>query len=148
MYLAEAIVIFRVFFATFQSFIECSSYFHALSADTRQAFVENNCATAGTLNSLFIIHERKALDNMIFKANCIRIYGDKAMKYSDYLTPRLEPNGILIKVMILILAFSTNTSIDNPDHSRNIMTLSSTLSAFHMQSIHCDNVLEIFKLSI
>ncbi|CAF3681907.1 unnamed protein product [Rotaria sp. Silwood1] len=132
---SKSILIFKVFFSTLQLFIERSPYFHDLSIHTRQILIQNNFETAGALNSIFLIRELKALDNMVFITNCTTIYGDKIIKHSDHLTARLEPNGILVKIMILILAFSTNCSIVIPHYSDNIMSLPSALSIFKIQSI-------------
>ncbi|CAF4809116.1 unnamed protein product, partial [Rotaria sp. Silwood2] len=132
---SKAIDIFRVLLSTLQPFIECSPYFHHLSTDTRQALVQNNSEIAGTLNSIFIIREIKALDNMAFIASCITIYGSEVIKHSDHLITRLEPNGILVKIMILILTFSTNCSIVNPYYSSCIMNLPTALSVLNIQNV-------------
>ncbi|CAF1290109.1 unnamed protein product [Rotaria sordida] len=133
--LSEATAIFRALLSSLQPFVERSLYFHNLSNDTRQALVQNNFEIAGTLNSVFIIREINALDNMTFVASCATFYGDKVVKQSFHLTSQLESNGILVKIMILILAFSTNTSIVNPYYSENIMSISSALTVFHIESI-------------
>ncbi|CAF4395760.1 unnamed protein product [Rotaria sp. Silwood2] len=132
---SKAIDIFRVLLSTLQPFIECSPYFHHLSTDTRQALVQNNSEIAGTLNSIFIIREIKALDNMAFIASCTSIYGSEVIKHSDHLITRLEPNGILVKIMILILTFSTNCSIVNPYYSSCIMNLPTALSVLNIQNV-------------
>ncbi|CAF4275466.1 unnamed protein product, partial [Rotaria sp. Silwood2] len=132
---SKSIDIFKVLFSTLQLFIERSPYFHDLSIDTRQILIQNNYETAGTLNSIFVIREIKALDNITFQASCITIYGDKITTHSDHLTNRLEPNGIFVKIMILILAFSTNCSIVTPYYSGNIINLANALSIFKIQNV-------------
>ncbi|CAF3632047.1 unnamed protein product [Rotaria sp. Silwood1] len=77
---SKSILIFKVFFSTLQLFIERSPYFHDLSIHTRQILIQNNFETAGALNSIFLIRELKALDNMVFITNCTTIYGDKIGK--------------------------------------------------------------------
>ncbi|CAF1020650.1 unnamed protein product [Rotaria sp. Silwood1] len=132
---SKSILIFKIFLSTFLPFIEHSSYFHDLSIHIRQILIQNNSEIAGTLNSIFVIREIKALDNMAFITSCTSIYGDEVIKHSVQLAARLETNGILVKIMILILAFSTNCSIINSYYSGSTMNLSSALSVLNIQSM-------------
>ncbi|CAF4964927.1 unnamed protein product [Rotaria sp. Silwood1] len=132
---SKSILIFKVLLSTLLPFIERSSYFHDLSIHTRQILIQNNSEIAGTLNSIFVMREINALDNMAFITSCTSIYGDEVIKHSVQLAARLETNGILVKIMILILAFSTNCSIINPYYSGSTMNLSSALSVLNIQSM-------------
>ncbi|CAF3187795.1 unnamed protein product [Rotaria sp. Silwood2] len=85
---SKAIDIFRVLLSTFQPFIERSPYFQNLPTGTRQALVQNNSEIAGTLNSVFVMREINALQNMTFLTSCATVYGDKVIKQSFYLTAR------------------------------------------------------------
>ncbi|CAF1020667.1 unnamed protein product [Rotaria sp. Silwood1] len=132
---SQAILVFKVLLSTFQSFFERSSYFRNLSTKTRQILIENNSEIAGTLNSILVMREINALNNMTFITSCTTIYGDDVIKKSYHLTTRLESNGIFVKLMILTLAFSTNCSIVIPHYTENRMTSSSALSVFHIECI-------------
>jgi hypothetical protein len=127
--------VLKFFLSALQPFVECSSYFQNLSIDARQALIQHNYDTAGTMNCVFIIREISALDNMAFLTSCDQVYGYDILKYSAYFVSRLEPNGILVKIMLLTLAFSTNCSVVTPDYSENIQTIPSTMSIFYIQNV-------------
>ena len=72
---------------------------------------------------------------MAFAASCSTIYGNDIFKYFNYFVTRLEPNDIFIKIMLLILAFSTNCSIVNFDYSDNMINKSHGISLLYIQDI-------------
>jgi hypothetical protein len=127
--------VLRPFLAAFQPFIERSPYFQALSIDERRSLLQNNSGTVGTFNCLFIIREVNASDNIAFASSCSTIYGYDIYKYFNHFVTRLESNGLLIKIMLIILAFSTNCSIISSDYSENMIKTSSTMSQLTTQDI-------------
>jgi len=77
---------------------------------------------------MFAANESKALDNAFYIATCNELYGEDFIKESHRLMTRMESNGTLIKIMISILAFSSNCSIVLPDHTFNLTNASTTNS--------------------
>jgi len=127
--------IIKFFFSIFQPFVERTPYFHDLSTDTCQALVRHNSQTFGTLNSMFIMREINALDYRAFLNGCNTIYGYKTMEYFNKFSIKLERNGIFIKIMLLILAFSTNCSIVTFDYSENITLISNSVSIINIENV-------------
>jgi hypothetical protein len=89
----------------------------------------------GTINSLFIMREVNAFDYLAFHNGCSTIYGYEGMKHFNKLTIQLEKNGTLIKIMLLIVAFSTNCSIVFDDDTENMTSISSLLSIVDIQNV-------------
>ncbi|UJR09480.1 hypothetical protein I4U23_013718 [Adineta vaga] len=132
---SASIDVLKFFLSALQPFVECSPYFKKLSTISQQILIQHNSDTAGTLNCLFIIRETSALDNMTFLISCDAVYGYDILKYSIRFVSRLESNGTLIKILLLILAFSTNCSIVTSDNSRTSRNTSNTIDLFKIQNI-------------
>jgi len=77
---------------------------------------------------MFATGESKICDNEFYIAICNEIYGADFVKKSQRLMTRIESNGTLIKMMLSILAFSSNCSIVLPDHRYYLNNTSTTNS--------------------
>ena len=87
------------------------------------------------MNCVFIIREMSALNNMTFLISCDAVYGDDIFQYSTHFVSRLEPNSLLIKILLLILAFSTNCSIVTPNQSNRRTSVSNAMTILEVQNI-------------
>jgi len=124
-----------LFYTVIQPFIERSPYFHNLPTDVRRVLIENNLNGTGAFNSLFAAIEAKVFDNELYTTTCNEIYGADYIKESLHLMSRIESNGTLIKMMLIILAFSSNCSLVLPEHASNLTNTSATSSVIliHIQ---------------
>jgi hypothetical protein len=68
---------------------------------------------------MFAAAEAKVFDIESHVATCNEIYGADYVKESERLLKRMDLNGTLIKMMLIILVFSSNCSIVLPDHTFN-----------------------------
>ena len=84
---------------------------------------------------MFIIRETDALDHPAFLTGCNTIYGRKTMESFQKFTSQLEQNGTFVKLMLLILAFSTNSSVVGLDCLTDIKSISNSISIVHVQNI-------------
>lgn len=125
--------IIKLFYSKLQSVIECSPYARILSTDTYRALIKNNSQTFGSINSVFIMREINLFHNEAFSTGFRAIYGDEIVGFFNYFAAKLEKNGILIKILLFTLVFSTNCSIVIPDYSETIPSLSSVISLAHIQ---------------
>lgn len=100
-----------------------TSHFHQLSPDACRTLIRHNSVAFGTLNATFIMREINALDHSAFLIGCNTIYGYETMTGFRKFILRLENNGTYIKIMLLILAFSTNCSIVAPDYSEDLTSI-------------------------
>jgi hypothetical protein len=125
----------KLFFSAFQPLLERTPYFHYLTIDTGRTLVRSNSATIGTINSFFIIREVHALDYPAFLTGCNTIYGQDTMESLKKFSGLLEQNGTFVKLMLLILAFSTNSSALVFDSSDNMNSISSSLFIVNIQNM-------------
>lgn len=129
--------IINSYFKSIQPFLERIPYFNESSFDIRRLMIENNLYGTGSFNSSFIVLEAKALDNDFYTKACIEIYGEEFVRKGQRLITRMESNGTLIKIMLVILAFSTNSSLILPDHISNLSYTSTrnSLNLIRIQDI-------------
>ena len=86
---------------------------------------------------MFAAYEAKVFDNESHVATCNEIYGVDYVKESYRLLIRMELNGTLIKMMLIILAFSSNCSIVLPEHTFNLAntSITSSITLIHIQDV-------------
>jgi len=125
--------IISLFYNAIQPFLKSFPHFYNLPIDTRRILVQNNLNGIGSFNSLFAASEAKILDNEFCIAICNEIYGADFIKESQRLMTRIESNGTLMKMMLAILAFSSNCSIVLPDRMFNLRNTLTTDSIVLIQ---------------
>ncbi|CAF1202936.1 unnamed protein product [Adineta ricciae] len=132
---SKSMNILKFFLSALQPFFECSPYFQKLSVNSRQILIQHNYDTASIMNCVFIIREMSALNNKTFLISCDAVYGDDIFQYSTHFVSRLEPNSMLIKILLLIVAFSTNCSIVTPNQSNRRTSVSNATTILEIQNI-------------
>lgn len=120
-----------------QPFIECSPYFSSLSTDIRRIIIQNNLNGLGSFNSMLAALEANVFDNENHVARCNEIYGVDYVKESYSLLMKIESNRTLLKIILMILAFSNNCSIVTYDYSINSFILPTIYSC---QLLYIQNI--------
>jgi hypothetical protein len=115
--------------------LERTPYFHELSTDAYCKLIRHNLPIFGTLNTTFIMREINALDYSAYITGLTTIYGDEAIADFKNFIITLEQNGIFIKIMLLILAFSTNCSVVLPDYDDDMTSISSSILILSIQNV-------------
>jgi len=108
---SAAMFIIKYFYASVRSLLEKSPIFNQISDDARLTLIQHNADTIGSFNLTFVVRELNALANDAFLSGCSNLYGIETTKTADLLLSRLEPNGILVKVMMFICAYAGSCSI-------------------------------------
>jgi hypothetical protein len=125
----------KLFFSAFQPLIEGTPYFNCLTVDTCRTLLRSNSATVGTINSFFIIREVNALGYPAFLTGCYTIYGQDTIESLEKFLGLLEQNGTLVKLMLFIIGFSTNSYALNFDSSDDMQSISNSTFIFNIQNI-------------
>jgi len=118
-----------------QSFLRNIPFFYDLSIDARRTVIQHNSKLIGTYNSMFIVRETNALDNSAYFLGCCNIYGQENLNLFKKFISQLEQNGIIFKLMLIVVAFAGNCSIVVPDYSDNFSTIENTISLNRIQDI-------------
>ncbi|CAF0733242.1 unnamed protein product [Adineta steineri] len=126
-----------LFYTAIQPFIERSPYFHDLPIVVRQVLIHNNLNGTGAFNSLFGALQANVFDNEAHILNCNEIYGAEYVKESERVMRRLESDTTLIKMLLIILVFSSNCSIIS---SEQIFSLSYTSTTSAMILTHVQDI--------
>ena len=117
------------FYTAIQPFLERSPYFNDLSPAIQQLVIRNNLNGTGSWNSMYATAEAKLFESASYIVNCNEIYGADYIRETQRLLDRMESNGTLIKIMLTILAFASNSSIVSYDQSVAAIDQSSERSA-------------------
>ena len=87
------------------------------------------------LNSIFTLREVNAINYPAFQTGSYMVYGEKSMAMLRRYNARLDPNGTFIRIMLFILAFSTNSSFVVFDSSADIRPESTSIEIMNVQNI-------------
>lgn len=123
------------FYSTVQSFLQTTPLFNDLSINARRAVIQHNSDTIGTYNSLYIVRETNATDNPAYAVGCCNLYGPENFTRFKVFLSKLEPNGIIFKIMLLIIGFSGNCSLVMPRYSENLSSIESIRSINCVQNV-------------
>jgi hypothetical protein len=100
--------LFRTYYTTAQSFVASSPDYKILTIDEQRSLLKRN------LNGLFIFcaeivcRDLKMLENPIWSKTLTHTLGSDMIERKRYLNSRLEHDTTLIKLMLIIIAFSSN----------------------------------------
>lgn len=122
----DTVYLFSLCFRSIQPFIEHSSDFRNIPKDTRLVLIQNNLNTTGTLNAFFIANETQVLQDHFLFSTCINAHNENSVIKSQKIITRMEPNGTLLKIMLMVLGFSSNCSITQFKHGLDSTILSSS----------------------
>jgi hypothetical protein len=127
-----------------QPFIERSPYFYTLPTDIRRIIIQNNLNGTGSFNSVLASAEANVFDNEIHIAACNEIYGTDYVKEAHRFLSRMESNRTLLKIMLMIFAFSSNCSIVTYDYTINFIN-SSTINTLYLFRIQNTFIIMLWK---
>lgn len=108
---AATLRLIGTFYSTMKSFLERSPYYNTLSSDQHRFILENNLIGTGTWHFLYAAIQTKLFDHASHLVTCNEIYGEDFVRQCQYLINRMESNGTLIKIMLMILSYASNSSI-------------------------------------
>jgi len=122
-------------FSTIHTFIERCPLFYSLPSNFRRQLIKRNLDTVGCFNGFFMAKEMNVFENEIYSKYIDNIYG---IGYSNSVicaSQRLEQNQTLIKIMFMILIFSTNCAVITINQSENIQIIFNIKMLIHIQNI-------------
>ena len=133
------------FYTAIQPLLERSPYFNDLSPSIQQLVIRNNLYGTGALNAMYAAAEAKLFESASHIVNCNEIYGADYILETQRLLGRMESNGTLIKIMLTILAFATNSSVVSYDQSIDAINQSSERSSLILLRIQDTIITMLWK---
>jgi len=103
-----------------QMLVKRSSHFHSLEINSRRALIQNNISFTSCLNAAFVSLEVDLWSNMDFGMTYNTLLGSDYVTQFSAVPKRIDPNGTLMKIMLLIVSFSSNYSIVIFNKTQNI----------------------------
>lgn len=127
--------IVKHFYLNIQSFIESTPYHQQLSKQDYEQLIEQNLQVSGAINGMFIVRESQAIDYPAFRAGCDAIYPPYVTADYIKLITQMHPNSVYMKIILMVLVFSTICRIVTFNSSIKISSNSNSLFIFNIQNI-------------
>ncbi len=122
-------------FSTIHKFIERCPLFYSLPSYFRKELIKRNLNTVGGFNGFFMAKEMNIFESEIYSKFIDNIYGHGYSNSLIQASQRLQENGILIKIMSMILIFSSNCTIITIDRKGDIPIILNTKILIDIQNI-------------
>jgi hypothetical protein len=125
--------------ASTQSFVRSVPDFKILTISEQRSLLERNVYGTAAFNSTLISRNPGVINDSRFMANAVKVYGFEAMSRAKRLENRLDPDSTLVKLMLVIFAFSSNCLILNvPKNIHNDSLLLGTFRLFGSQNVYVE----------
>ncbi|CAF2813169.1 unnamed protein product [Rotaria sp. Silwood2] len=118
------------------SFLERIPDFTAMSVHDQTALIEHNVHNAGSMSGLLILRDGDLYGNYAFRRANLDTYGSTSVDGVTKLINRLDINGTLVKLILIVLTFSTCLDVVRPQIMNNNSSLSETTERHHLSSMH------------
>ncbi|UJR36656.1 hypothetical protein I4U23_029373 [Adineta vaga] len=118
-----------------QMILKQSPYFHYLTFHSRQSLIYNNIYLTSCLNAVFVSREVDLWNNTDFGLSYNTLLGADYFTQFASVPKRLDNNSVLQKMMLFIMAFSSNYSIVTFDNNENFHNKSNLIDLNHVQDI-------------
>jgi len=122
-------------FSTIHTFIERCPLFYSLPLHFRKQLIKRNLSVVGSFNGFFMAKEMNIFENEIYSKYIDNIYGNGYSNSVIHASQRLQENGTLIKIMLMILIFSSNCAIVRINPTENIQIILNSNILIHIQNI-------------
>lgn len=117
------------------TFIDRCPLFYSLPVDIRKHLIKHNLSVVGGFNGFFMAKEMNIFNNEIYSKYIDNIYGNDYSNSIIQAGQRLQQNGTLIKILLMILIFSNNYTIGTKDQYDNIQMAFGTNIINRIQNI-------------
>ncbi len=118
-----------------QTLIKGTAHFHSLPIDSRRVLIQHNITLTSFFNAAFVSREVDLWSHMDFGTSFNTLLGADYVTQFAAVPKRMDPNGILMKIMLLIIAFSSNYSIVEFDNTQNFKIQSNSIHLIRIQDI-------------
>jgi hypothetical protein len=106
---ADALDIFSSVYTSMRLFLSSTPDFQVLSINEQQSLLERNLNGITSVCASIFFRDTHFLDNFKCCDSYIALYGLAMVKQTKYLINQLDPDSTLLKLMLIIIAFSSNS---------------------------------------
>lgn len=122
-------------YRTLTQIIEGIFHLNISSKNDRRILIERTITSLGGLNGLFIVRELNLHNNYEYTSCAITIYGSTLAQKVAYNANHMDTDGTLIKILLIILSFSTCYDTINPTDTNLLLN---TNEIFLTQNIYIE----------
>ena len=122
-------------FTNIHTFIDHCSLFSSLPIQMRKHLIQRNFNIVGSFNAFFIATEMNIFNNEIYSNYIDNIYGNGYSNSVIQASRRLQTNGTLIKILLMILMHSSTCAIVTRDPDEDSQVIFDTKIINHIQNI-------------
>lgn len=119
-----------------QKLLQECPHFHTLQLGTRRALVKNNLIFTGSVNAMIIGHEVDLWNNGDYGMSLDALFGPGSFEKYLSVPKRMDTNGILFKMILFTIGFSSNYSIITTNQSMETSRSLDSVSMVQMQDIY------------
>ncbi|CAF4446934.1 unnamed protein product [Rotaria sp. Silwood2] len=109
--------IVKIIYQSFQSSISSTADFRIMTTDEQCSLIQRNMLGVWAFYSMVICHQCKLFDNVASKNIMRPLYGSDNVEYVKSITVRLDPDLTLVKLILMVLSFSSNCFAVNEDQN-------------------------------
>jgi hypothetical protein len=121
------------------SFVRCIPDFQILTTNEQRSLLERNIEGISGINFIFVTRDSDCMDSSAFLTNIASIYGSEVIPRMKYLQAQLDSDSTLIKLILVIIAFSSNCSaLIVPENMHNDTLLLGTFRLFGSQNVYVE----------
>ncbi|CAF0855630.1 unnamed protein product [Adineta steineri] len=136
---ANAVETIGAMYISMESFISCTPDFQVLSVNEQQSLLKRNLHCIGSSCSNFLFRDAHFLNNPDCFQIYRRAYGSEMTNQAYHLTKQLDLDSTLIKFMLIIVAFSSNSFlVDIDENIHNDSLLLGTFRLFGSQNVYVE----------
>ena len=122
-----------------QSFVRSSPNFRILTVNEQYSLFERNLHSVTSLYGLLALRESGFIDSLRCTEVWSKIYGCDLIEKTKRISEQLDVDSTIVKIMLLVIAFSSNGLVENKVGSSSSDGLSlATLSLLTTQNIYVD----------
>ena len=119
-----------------QKLLQECPHFHTLQLGTRRALMKNNLIFTGSVNAMMIGHEVDLWNNGDYGMSLDALFGPGSFEKYLSVPKRMDPNGILFKMILFAIGFSSNYSIITTNQSMGTSRSFDSVSMLQIQDIY------------
>jgi hypothetical protein len=135
----DALETIGTIYSSIQSFVSSTPDFQVLTINEQQSLFERNLHGIGSFYSNLIYRETGLLDNSKCYQSYIEAYGWETMNDSNRLVNRSYIDSTLFKLMLIIIAFSSNCFIvDVHENIQNDSLIFGTFRLYGSQNVYVE----------
>jgi hypothetical protein len=113
--------------------------FQILTVTEQRALLQRNLSGTSCLNFMFVLRDSGCIDSSAFIQDYSSIYGKHAVSRIKHFTNQIDSDSTLIKLMMIILTFSSNCSVlDLPRTKYNDTLLLGTFRLLGSQNVYVE----------